>query len=122
MAVPAPKEIADFLRHQAQLFNDGKHDEFMTAFKTIAPGGFAVEDPAGAEPRKGWDVLEDLCRQYADWKLYVEDVKVSNNEAAIYVRNEGVFEGQQMTVYSIEHYVFGEDGSMLARYFHPMPE
>jgi len=122
MPVPSPKAIADFLRYQAQLFSDGKLDEFMAAFKEFAPGGFAVEDPAGSEARKGWHVLEELCHQYVGWKIYVEDVKVSHNEAAIYVRNEGEFDGQAVKVYSIEHYVFGEDGSMLARYFHPMAE
>ena len=50
----------------------------------------------------------------------VEDGNVSGNEAVIYVRNEGVHDGHPMKIYSIEHYVFGDDGSLLARYFHPM--
>jgi len=122
MAYPAPKEIAKFLREQAVMFSEGRLDDFMAAFKAIAPGGFKVQDPATGPIREGWDILEDLCKQYVGWKLTVEDVKVSENEAVIYVRNEGVFDGQDVCVFSIEHYVFGEDGSMLARYFHPMEE
>lgn len=122
MAYPTPKEIATFLREQADMFTEGRMDDFIAAFKAIAPGGFKVQDPATGPIREGWDILEGLCEQYAGWKLKVEDVKVSENEAVIYVRNEGVFEGQDICVFSIEHYVFGEDGSMLARYFHPMEE
>lgn len=119
MATPSSKEITTFLVTQAEMFSAGRVDDFLAAFKQIAPGGFKVQDPATAPVREGWHILEELCRQYVGWKLTVEDVKVSGAEAAIYVRNEGVFEGQPVTAYSIEHYVFGEDGSLLARYFHP---
>lgn len=120
MPVPSTQEMATFLRTQADMFSEGRIDDFMAAFKAIAPGGFKVQDPATAPIQEGWDVLEDLCRQYQGWKLTVEDVKISGNEAVLYVRNEGEHEGQAICVYSMEHYVFGEDGSLLARYFHPM--
>lgn len=120
MPLPTPRQMADFLREQAQLFSEGRMDDFMAAYRAIAPGGFKVQDPATGPVREGWDVLQGLCDQYGGWKLVVEDVKVSDNEAAIYVRNEGEHEGKPVCVYSIEHYVFGEDGSVLARYFHPM--
>jgi len=122
MPQPTTKEITHFLRHQAELFNALDMDGFIAAFKAIAPGGFKVEDPAGSPQKQGWDILEKLCSEYAGWKLYVEDVKVSGNEAAIYVRNEGVFDGHDVKVYSIEHYIFGDDGSLLTRYFHPNQE
>lgn len=120
MPIPTPQEIAHFLREQADMFTQGRLDDFIAAFKAIAPGGFKVQDPATGPVQQGWDKLEKLCQDYAGWKLFVEDVKVSENEAVIYVRNEGVYEGKAIQVYSIEHYVFGEDGSLLARYFHPM--
>lgn len=120
MPIPTTQEIATFLTTQAVMFSEGRIDDFMAAFRAIAPGGFKVQDPATAPVEEGWDKLEALCQQYLGWKLVVEDVKVSGNEAVIYVRNEGVHEGHPVKVYSIEHYVFGEDGSLLARYFHPM--
>jgi len=120
MAIPTAQEMATFLKTQAELFSEGRIDDFIAAFRAIAPGGFKVQDPATGPVQEGWDKLEALCRQYVGWKLIVEDVKVSGNEAVIYVRNEGEYEGQPVRVHSIEHYIFGEDGSLLARYFHPM--
>lgn len=121
MTVPTTDEIVTFLRTQADLFSEGRIDDFIALFKAIAPGGFKVQDPATAPVRTGWEILEKLCRDYAGWKLVVEDVKVSGNEAAVYVRNEGIHDGHPICVHSIEHYVFGADGSLLARYFHPLP-
>ncbi|MDB5687695.1 MAG: hypothetical protein JWR77_2284 [Rhizorhabdus sp.] len=120
MPVPTTDQMVTFLRTQADMFTEGRLDDFMAAFRAIAPGGFRVQDPATSPVREGWDILEDLCRQYVGWKLFVEDVKFSGNEAVIYVRNEGEYDGQPIKVWSIEHYVFGEDGSLLARYFHPL--
>src|SRR3546814_18166949 len=91
------------------MFSEGRIDDFMAAFKAIAPGGFKVQDPATAPVQEGWDVLEDLCRQYQGWKLTVEDIKISGNEAVLYVRNEGEHEGQAICVYSMEHYVRSEE-------------
>ena len=119
MPVPTAQEMANFLKTQADMFSEGRIDDFMAAFKAIAPGGFKVQDPATAPVQEGWDILQALCEQYAGWKLTVEDVKISGNEAVIYVRNEGEYEGKPVCVHSMEHYVFGEDGSLLARYFHP---
>lgn len=120
MPVPTTDQIVTFLKAQVTMFNEGRIDDFMAAFKAIAPGGFKVEDPATAPVQQGWDVLERLCIQYAGWHMTVEDIKVSGNEAVIYVRNEGEHEGRKLCVHSIEQYVFGEDGSLLARYFHPI--
>ena len=89
MAHPSTQEIATFLKTQADLFSEGRIDDFMAAFRAIAPGGFKVQDPATGPVQEGWDKLEALCEQYVGWKLIVEDVKVSGNEAVIYVRNEG---------------------------------
>ncbi|MDH2132839.1 hypothetical protein N5J77_17055 [Sphingobium yanoikuyae] len=120
MTQPTAQEIATFLKTQAEMFSEGRIDDFMAAFRAIAPGGFKVQDPATGPVQEGWDKLEALCAQYLGWKLFVEDVKVSGNEAVIYVRNEGEYDGHPVCVHSIEHYIFGEDGSLLARYFHPM--
>ncbi|WP_443478720.1 hypothetical protein ACLIMP_17975 [Novosphingobium aerophilum] len=120
MPIPTPQAIATFLKEQAEMFTAGRLDDFLAAFRAIAPGGFRVQDPATGPIQEGWDKLEALCREYAGWKLFVEDVKVSGNEAVIYVRNEGEYQGQAITAYSIEQYVFSDDGSLLARYFHPM--
>ncbi|WP_395335218.1 hypothetical protein WBP07_27225 [Novosphingobium sp. BL-8A] len=120
MPIPTPQAIATFLKEQAEMFTAGRLDDFLAAFRAIAPGGFRVQDPATGPIQEGWDKLEALCREYAGWKLFVEDVKVSGNEAVIYVRNEGEYLGQAITAYSIEQYVFSDDGSLLARYFHPV--
>ncbi|GFE75708.1 hypothetical protein NTCA1_33570 [Novosphingobium sp. TCA1] len=120
MPIPTPQAIATFLKEQAEMFTAGRLDDFLAAFRAIAPGGFRVQDPATGPIQEGWDKLEALCREYAGWKLFVEDVKVSGNEAVIYVRNEGEYQGQAITAYSIEQYVFSDDGSLLARYFHPV--
>src|SRR3546814_9453211 len=101
MPVPSTRQMATFLRTQADMFSEGRIDDFMAAFKAIAPGGFKVQDPATAPVQEGWDVLEDLCRQYQGWKLTVEDIQISGNEAVLYVRNEGEHEGQ--AIRSEEH-------------------
>src|SRR3546814_19015246 len=102
------------------MFSEGRIDDFMAAFKAIAPGGFKVQDPATAPVQEGWDVLEDLCRQYPGWKLTVEDIKISGNEAVLYVRNEGEHEGQAICVYSMETYVLGEYGRLISLYSPPL--
>src|SRR3546814_3395332 len=68
MPVPSTRQMATFLRTQADMFSEGRIDDFMAAFKAIAPGGFKVQDPATAPVQEGWDVLEDLCRQYQGWR------------------------------------------------------
>src|SRR3546814_16008228 len=100
------RQMAPVLRTQADMFSEGRIDVFMAAFKAIAPGGCKVHDPATAPVQEGWDVLEDLCRQYQGWKLTVEDIKISGNEAVPYVSNSRDKEGKAIGVYYMEDSLF----------------
>jgi len=119
MAAATPDQIRAFFNLQIELWNAEKVDEFIGAFRAIAPNGFKVEDPVGSAPKDGWTALEELCRLYKGWRLELVDFLVNGNQAAAYVKNTGVFEGKPVTAFSIETYVFGDDGSLLARYYHP---
>ncbi len=119
MAAPDKARIEAFLRYQLDMFNQGRRDEFIAAYRDIAPAGLKLDDPAGSERREGIHLIEELFDRYVGWQLEFVHLIVNGNEAAACVRNDGVFEGKQITVHSLETYHFGEDGTFLARYFHP---
>lgn len=114
-----PEKIEAFLRHQLDMFNQGRRDDFIAAYREIAPGGLKLDDPVGSERREGLHLIEELFDRYVGWQLSFIHLIVNGSEAAACVRNEGVVDGQPVTVHSLETYHFGEDGTFLARYFHP---
>jgi hypothetical protein len=119
MPTPSKEQIDRFLRHQIDLWDAGKLDQFKAAFREIAPGGFKVQDPVGSPERSGWPVLDELCERYAGWHMEVQDVLVNGAHAAMYVKNTGTYNGQPIIAFSVETYYFADDGSMLACYYHP---
>lgn len=119
MAAPDKTRIETFLRHQLDMFNQGRRDEFIAAYRDIAPAGLKLDDPVGSERREGIHLIEDLFDRYVGWKLEFVELIVNGKEAAACVRNDGVIDGRPITVHSLETYHFGDDGTFLARYFHP---
>ncbi|MDB6061260.1 MAG: hypothetical protein JWM78_1363 [Verrucomicrobiaceae bacterium] len=119
MAAATPEQIRDFFHLQIELWNAQNIDAFLAAFHAIATGGFRVEDPVGSANKDGWPVLEELCRVYKGWHMEIINFIVNGKHAAAHIKNTGVFDGKPITAHSIETYVFEDDGSMLARYYHP---
>lgn len=117
--MPNSASIETFLRHQMDMFNQGRREEFIAAYREIAPFGFKLDDPVGGERREGLHLIAELFDRYVGWQLSFVHLIVNGSEAAACVRNEGAVNGKAVTVYSLETYHFGEDGSFLARYFHP---
>lgn len=117
--MPDSDTIETFLRHQMDMFNQGRREEFIAVYREIAPGGFMLDDPVGSERREGMHLIEELFDRYVGWQLTFVHLIVNGREAAACVRNEGVVDGNAVTVHSLETYHFGADGTFLARYFHP---
>ena len=53
------EKIEAFLRHQLDMFNKGRRDDFIAAYREIAPGGLKLDDPVGSERREGIHLIED---------------------------------------------------------------
>ncbi|WP_325234032.1 hypothetical protein [Sphingobium sp.] len=119
MAMLDANRIEAFLRHQLDMFNQGRRDDFIAAYREIAPGGLLIDDPVGSDRQEGLQLIGKLFDRYVGWKLTFVELIVNGHEAAACVRNEGVVNGHPVTVHSLETYHFGEGGTFLARYFHP---
>lgn len=119
MATLDADRIEAFLRHQLDMFNQGRRDDFIAAYRDIAPGGLLIDDPVGSDRQEGLHLIGELFDRYVGWKLTFVELIVNGHEAAACVRNEGIMNGHPVTVHSLETYHFGEDGTFLARYFHP---
>jgi hypothetical protein len=114
------EEVRTFVERQAELWNAGRREEFIEAYRGIAPGGFHVENPVGTPVQSGWDALERLWDSYNHLtKVFYELVQVTpNNEVALVVRNEGGGGAQGSTRYSLETMRLADDG-LHARYYVP---
>lgn len=115
---PSEAEIRSFLRRQIDLWNEGKHDEFVDVHREIAPEGFSVENPVGTPPREGWEALEELWRNYQPiTKLAFETVITSpSGEAAVLELITATVDGQSGQRHSLHTYDFSE-GRLRARYY-----
>jgi hypothetical protein len=110
-------EVRTFVERQAELWNSGLREEFIEAYRAVAPGGFHVENPVGTPRQSGWLALERLWDSYNHvTKVFYELVQVTpNNEVALVVRNEGGGGERAPTRYSLETMRFADDG-LHARY------
>jgi hypothetical protein len=120
MSSPTPAEIETFLRLHTALWNDkSKKAEFIAAHKAIAPGGYRQEAIVGGPIVAGWEQLGDFWDRYIGFKAHIEHLIVNGTEAAMCVRNFGTYESRDVVAYSLETYLFGADGILLARFFQP---
>jgi hypothetical protein len=110
---PSEDEIKSFLLRQADLWNDGDHDGFVSLHQAIAPNGFSVENPVGSAPQEGWDALENLWTSYQPHTKLAFDtvITAASGEAAVLERVSATFEGRSVERQNLHTYVFA-DGRM----------
>lgn len=112
----SPEQIRSFLKEQVELWNAGKTEEMIAAYRRIVPGKMTIEY-IGIPPMEGWAALDDMCKRWAG-KVRIEskEVMVTGNEAACYHHNTTIGDGTPPRP-SIELYKFDGDDVQI-RYFH----
>lgn len=108
----------------ADLWNTGKKDEWLAAFRSLSPGEVRLFDPVGTEEKIGFDTAftENWDRFQSLLKLKVLNVQVNGNEMALFVENKFGSEPNVQTGHSIETYAWDENGNLLLKTYYPMPE
>jgi hypothetical protein len=108
----------------ADLWNAGKEDEWLAAWRSITPGEVRFFDPVGTEEKIGFDTAftENWGRFQSLLKLRVLNVQLNGNEMALFVENKFGTEPNVQTGYSIETYAWDETGDLLFKSYYSMPE
>jgi hypothetical protein len=117
------EQVRAFVHRQGAQWNNGDHDGFMAAYRSIAPNGFHMEFPVGGPVQSGWQVLEDLWANYQG-KMSVSYPVVAfadNGELAVIEQVDVVIEGTTHSHHGVHAYVL-RDGELLVRYFSESPE
>jgi hypothetical protein len=108
----------------ADLWNAGKKEEWLAAFRSIAPAEVRMFDPVGTEEKVGFDTAftENWGRFQSLLNLKVLTVQVNGNEMAWVVENYFGTEPNVEKGYSIETFAWDDHGNLLVKTFYPMPE
>jgi hypothetical protein len=124
MPVPSADEIRRIIERSYELWNADDKDGWIAHWKSVTPGEHTLEDPIGAPPKRGWDILGEVWDRTAKDRLYinVKQIIVCANEGVAVCDNEGTVKGRHVLVESVDLYRFGKDGSTHTRSFWQIPE
>ena len=110
-------DIAATIASIYSLWNEGDSAGVMNAFETLGPNGFTIEY-VGSAPIDGRTAVEDMLAKYsAICKVYIGEVLVNDDEAAVAVENRLATDDGPVSMPSIETYQI-KDGKLAVRYYH----
>lgn len=122
--VPSREARLAHAAKQDVLWNEGRRDEWLESWRSLAPAGVRLFDPVGTEEKTGFDTAftENWSRFQSILKLRVLTVQVNGDEMAWVIENYFGVEPNVEMGYSIETFAWDADGNLLIKTYYAMPE
>lgn len=125
MSYPKKQALLNWARQYPELWNAGDKQAWVENWRSVAPGEFRMLDPVGTPQKRGfksccedsWDLFQPRVR----FNIQPGTLFVCANEVAWCLENH--FEGPDgpKLQYSLETYLFGDDGSVNIRTYYRVP-
>ncbi len=125
MSYPKKQALLTWARQYPELWNAGDKQAWIENWRSVAPGEFRMLDPVGTPQKRGfkfccedsWDLFQPRVR----FNIQPGTLFVCANEVAWCLENH--FEGPDgpKLQYSLETYLFGDDGSVNIRTYYRVP-
>ena len=125
MAYPDKKALLHWATQYPQLWNAGDKQAWIDNWRTVATGEFRMLDPVGTPEKNGfksccadsWDLFQPRVR----FRIQPGTLFVCGNEVAWCLENH--FDGPEgpQVQYSLETYIFGDNGSVNIRTYYRVP-
>jgi hypothetical protein len=124
MVVPSREARLAHAAKHCELWNEGRKDEWIASWRTIATGNVRMFDPVGTKEKHGFDhaTSEAFDMFQPINKMYMLTVKVNGNEMAWVIENHFGSGDQISTTHSIETFQWNENGDLLIKTYYDMPE
>jgi hypothetical protein len=115
--------LAHAARH-CELWNEGKKDDFVASWRTIAQGEVTMYDPVGTKAKHGFDhaTSEAFDMFQSINKMYMLTVRVNGDEMAWVIENHFGTGEQISKTYSIETFQWDEVGNLTIKTYYEVPE
>jgi len=122
--VPSRKARLAHAAKHAELWNAGSKDEWVESWRTICPAEVRMFDPVGTEEKHGFETAtSDAFDTFQPFlKIKMITVHVNGDEMAWVCENFFGNEPNVQSAYSIETFVWDQDGNLLIKTYYPMPE
>jgi hypothetical protein len=123
---PSPAQLKHWATQYVELWNAGDKQAWIENYKCVAPGQVRMLDPVGTPEKRGFDHCcaesFDLFQKRVRFRIQPGTLFICGNEVAWLLENHFTAPGgKEMIGYSIENYVFHEDGSLDIRTFYKVP-
>jgi hypothetical protein len=125
LSYPNKQALLTWARQYPELWNAGDKQDWVDNWRSVAPGEFRMLDPVGTPEKRGfksccedsWDLFQPRVR----FNIQPGTLFVCANEVAWCLENH--FEGPDgpKLQYSLETYLFGDDGSVNIRTYYRVP-
>jgi len=125
LSYPKKQALLTWARQYPELWNAGDKQAWIENWRSVAPGEFRMLDPVGTPQKRGfkfccedsWDLFQPRVR----FNIQPGTLFVCANEVAWCLENH--FEGPDgpKLQYSLETYLFGDDGSVNIRTYYRVP-
>jgi hypothetical protein len=107
-----------------ELWNEGRKDEWVASWRTIAQGEVRMFDPVGTKEKVGFATATsdafDMFQPHITMHMFT--VQVNGNEMAWVIDSRSKAGGEVTHTYSIETFQWDDEGNLLIKTYYPMPE
>lgn len=132
MPTPTREALQRWAERYVTLWNAGDKQAWIENYKEVAPGEVRMLDPVGTPEKRGFDHCcaesFDLFQKRVRFRIQPGSLFICGNEVAWLLENHfnkpntpNTQGGEERTGYSIENYIFHEDGSLDIRTFYKVP-
>ena len=126
MGYPTREDLVAWGNAYVEHWNSGDKEAWIANWKRVAPGAFVMVDPVGTTPKSDfqdcaadpYDLFQPTMRFRVDPATHF----ICGNEVAWVMENRIEKDGEVELLYSIETYIFGDDGSVEIRTHYDVPD
>ena len=124
MSIPTRQARLAHARIHCDYWNDGRKDEWLASWDTIAGGEVRMFDPVGTREKHGlahatseaWDMFQQFL------KMSMVVVHVNGNEMAWVIECLFTANGETLRTHSIETFAWDDTGDLTIKTYYEIPE
>lgn len=123
MGAPTRGDRLAHARIHCEYWNEGRKDEWVASWRTIAQGEVRMFDPVGTKEKRGFAhaTTEAYDMFQPHLKMQMVTVQVNGDEMAWTIDNRFTMNGETLQTYSIETFAWDADGNLTIKTYYDLP-